>query len=181
MDPQGPSQPSQQAGYNQPNNPSSQTTSEQSQSQNATSTTTPPIDHRQPHDIPSTHASTATASSLGRGDTGPLRERDISASDAQNYSKSELDGEQMRAPGEGDVAAAVEQKKFGGHGEEGELGENMDEKARDHAAALHERGERTGREIEEEGREDWTGKKGEVDVREALGGRGTAVVLAAEE
>ncbi len=87
----------------------------------------------------------------------------------------------MRAPGEGDVASAVEEKKFGGHGEEGELGGNMDEKARAHAAMLHERGERTGREIEEEGREDWTGKKGDVDVGEALGGRGTAVVLAAED
>lgn len=87
----------------------------------------------------------------------------------------------MRAPGEGDVADAVTEKRFGGHGEEEELMENMEEKTKAHREALHERGKRAGAEIEEEGNEDWTGKKGEVDLGQALGGRGTAVVLAAEE
>ena len=87
----------------------------------------------------------------------------------------------MRAPGEGDVASAVTEKRFGGHGEEEGLMQNMDEKTKAHKEALHDRGERTGAEIEEEEKEDWTGKKGDVDVAEALGGRGTAVVLAAEE
>jgi hypothetical protein len=87
----------------------------------------------------------------------------------------------MRAPGEGDVASAVTGKKFGGHGEEEGLTQNMEEKTEAHRDALHERGERTGAEIEEEGKEDWTGKKGEVDLGQALGGRGTAVVLAADE
>jgi hypothetical protein len=181
MDPKGPSQPSQQTGYNQPNNPSTQTTSEQTQSHDPSTSSAPPIDHRQPHDIPSTHTTDATSSSLGRGDTGPLKQKDTSASDAQNYSRSELDGEQMRAPGEGDVADAVTEKKFGGHGEEEGLMENIEQKTQAHKEALHERGERTGAEIEEEGKEDWTGKKGEVDLGEALGGRGKAVVLAADE
>lgn len=87
----------------------------------------------------------------------------------------------MRAPGEGEIASAVTEKKFGGHGEAGGLMEGIEEKSREHREALHARGEKTGKEIEEEGREDWTGKKGEVDVGEALAGRGTAIVLAAEE
>ena len=88
----------------------------------------------------------------------------------------------MRAPGEGEVAAAVTNKAdAGGHGEEGALEAGMEDKARQHEEALHARGMRTGKEIEEEGREDWTGKKGEVDLGEALGGRGRGVVLAAEE
>lgn len=181
MDPQGPSQPSQQTGYNQPTNPSTKTTSEKSQSQDPSGSSAAPVDHRQPHDVPSSHTSNATPSALGRGDTGSLKTKDTSASDTQNYSKSELDGEQMRAPGEGDVASAVTEKKFGGHGEEEGLMQNMDEKTMAHREALHERGERTGAEIEEEEKEDWTGKKGNVDVAEALGGRGTAVVLAADE
>lgn len=182
MDPQGPSQPSQQTSYNQPTNPSSQTASEQSKSQDPSSSAAPPIDHRQPHDVPSTHSGGAATWALGKGDTGPLKQKDIPASDAQNYSaKSELEGEQMRAPGEGDVADAVTGKRFGGHGEQEGLTENMDEKTRAHADALHERGQRTGKEIEEEEKEDWTGKKGDVDLGEALGGRGNAVVLAAEE
>jgi hypothetical protein len=181
MDLQGPSQPSQQTSYNQPSNPSSQTTSEKSQT-HGTFSADPPIDHRNLSDVPSTHEADATPSSLGRGDTGPLIARGISASDAQNYSSvPELEGEQMRAPGEGDVAAAVTEKKFGGHGEEQALTENMEEKSKAHKEALHEKGQRTGAEIEEEGKEDWTGKKGEVDVGEALRGRGTAVVLAAED
>lgn len=181
MDPQGPSQPTQQTAYNQPTNPSTQTTSEKSQSHDRSGSSGPPIDHRQAHDVPSSHTSDATPSSLGRGDTGPLKTIDTSASDTQNYSKSELEGEQMRPPGEGDVASAVTEKRFGGHGEEEGLTQNMDEKTKAHKEALHDRGERTGAEIEEEGKEDWTGKKGNVDVAEALGGRGTAVVLAAEE
>jgi hypothetical protein len=181
MDPKGPSQPSQQNSYNQPTNPSTQTASELTQSHNHFSATAPTTDHRQPHDVPSSHHSDATASSLGRGDTGPLKQRDISASDAQNHSKSELEGEQMRASGEGDVASAVTGKTFGGHGEESGLTENMEEKTRHHEDALHGRGERTGKDIEEEGSENWTGKKGEVNLGEALGGRGTAVVLAGEE
>jgi len=181
MDPQAPSQPSQQTGYNQPSNPSSQTTSEKSQT-HGTFSTAPPIDHRNPDDAPSTHETDATPSSLGRGDTGPLKAKDISASDAQNCSSNtELKGEQMRAPGEGDVADAVTKKKFGGHGEQQELTENMEEKSKMHKEALHERGQRTEADIEEEGKEDWTGKKGEVDVGQALRGRGTAVVLAADD
>lgn len=75
----------------------------------------------------------------------------------------------MRAPGEGDVASAVTGKTFGGHGEESGLTENMEEKTRHHEDALHGRGERTGKDIEGEGSEGWTGKKGEVDLGKRWG------------
>ena len=86
----------------------------------------------------------------------------------------------MRAPGEGDVADAVKGTSRGSGGEEHSLTSNIDRKAAEHKAALHERGQRTGKEIEAEEKEDWTGKKNSVDLGEALGGRGIAVVTAAE-
>jgi hypothetical protein len=88
----------------------------------------------------------------------------------------------MRAPGEGDVANSVMggMSKTGGGGEQASLMENIDAKIDAHKQALHERGERTGAEIEEERKEDWTGKKNKVDLGRALGGRGMAVVEAPE-
>lgn len=87
----------------------------------------------------------------------------------------------MRAPGEGDVAEAVRRGGGGGHAEEGDLAGDLDRKKVEHDEELQRRGKRTSGEIEEEEREDWTGKGGSVDVGEALGGRGTKVVLATEE
>lgn len=86
----------------------------------------------------------------------------------------------MHAPGEGDVANAVMggMSKTGG-GEQASLMENIDAKTEAHKP-LHERGKRTGAEIEEERNEDWTGKKNNVDLWRALGGRGMAVVEAPE-
>lgn len=85
----------------------------------------------------------------------------------------------MRAPGEGEVAEAVSKGGGGGHGEEESLTQNLDAKAERHKEELHARGEKTGAEIEEEEKEDWTGKK--ADVGEALSGRGNKIVLAPEE
>ena len=119
---------------------------------------------------------------MGYGDTGPLKERDISRSDAHPYSdQGNLEGEQMRAPGEGEVAEAVRRGGGGGHAEEGELASDMERKKMEHDEELKKRGERTMEEIEEEEKEDWTGRRGDVDVGEALGGRGNKVVLAPEE
>ncbi len=74
----------------------------------------------------------------------------------------------MRMAGEGDVAQAVRQGGGGGHAGEESLTSEMDRKTAEHEAELHKRGERTGKEIEEEEKEDWTGKK--ADVASALGG-----------
>jgi hypothetical protein len=144
--------------------------------------------------------SNPTPTSLGYGDSGALKERDISESDQQNYSSKpdpNLEGEQMRAPGEGEVAAAVQgtaDNSRTGHAEEESLTRDMDAKAEAHEDELHKRGEKTGKEIEEEEGEDWTGMRGKVDLNAALGRdgkngevtevgeteRGTGVVLAAE-
>ena len=85
----------------------------------------------------------------------------------------------MRAPGEGEVAEAVKRGGGGGHEDAPELGSDMERKREEHDAELKARGERTMEEIEQEEKEDWTGKS--ADVGEALGGRDVKVVLAAEE
>lgn len=177
MSPDEPAQPTQQTGLNQPGNPASKTGAEASTANTADNA--PETERRTSHDVPSTHDGDARPSALGAGDTGPLKERDISKSDQHPYSKnSELDGEQMRAPGEGEVADAVKGGGGGGHLGEGDLVSDMDRKAREHDAELKRRGERTGKEIDEEEHEDWTNRS--ADVGEALGGRGTKVVLAPE-
>lgn len=170
-------------GLNQAQNPADKTNKEQSTAQDRSTLGSTEIDHREKHDVPSQHGEAATASSLGRGDTGPLKEKDIGQSDsAHDYSKEpNLEGEQMRAPGEGDVAEAVKGGGGGGHAGQESLTQDMDRKVQDHKEQLHARGERTGAEIEEEEREDWSDKK--ADIGEALSGPGrdTKIVLAAEQ
>lgn len=184
LDPSAPSQPTQQTGLNQEDNAASKTSAEQTTSKDKTSTNSKPIDHRESHDVPSHHGEDARPSALGAGDTGSLKEKSIPESDKQGYSTgdSNLDGEQMRAPGEGEVAQAVKQGGGGGHKDAESLTEDLGDKAQEHEQELHKRGERTGKEIEEEEGEDWTGKK--ADIAEALGRDDQArpaVVLAAEE
>ena len=183
MEPQGPSEPTQQSGLNQASNPSSKTATESSIAEQPTSQTK--VDTRSDQDVPSTHSSEAQPSALGSGDTGPLTQRDMSESDAAHSfgdpNTANLDGEQMRASGEGEVAQAVKQGGGGGHAEEDDLAGDLDRKKEEHDQELKHRGMRTSQEIEEEEKEDWTGKRGDVDVGEALGGRGPKVVLAPEE
>lgn len=166
---------------NQAQNAASKTTEETATSHDKSSSGDQPIDHREQHDVPSQHGEAATGSALGRGDTGPLKEKDIGQSDAGHpYSKQpNLEGEQMRAAGEGDVAEAVQGGGGGGHAGAESITQNLDAKAEAHKDELHARGQRTGAEIEDEEKEDWTGKK--ADVGEALSGRGNKVVLAPEE
>jgi hypothetical protein len=183
MDPSAPSQPNQQTSLEQSKNPASKTSEEQTKAQDASSTSQPPTDYRSQHDMPSTNGEEATVSSLGHGDTDSLKEKDTPGPDAQNHPDDpNMEGEQMRAPGEGDVANAVMggTSKTGSGAELESLMENIDAKTEAHKQAFHERGEKTGAEIEEEKNEDWTGKKNNVDLRRALGGRGMAVVEAPE-
>lgn len=177
LDPSAPSQPTQQTGLDQAQNPASKTSKEQSDSKVPTEGQT--IDHREQHDVPSNHGEEATASSLGYGDTGPLKEKSLPGSDAQKYSKDgNLEGEQMRAPGEGEVAEAVRTGGGGGHKSDVSMMENIEDKKQEHADELHKRGEKTAAEQEAGDDEDWTGKKAEVDVGEALAG--SKIVLAAD-
>ncbi|EXJ81871.1 hypothetical protein A1O1_07936 [Capronia coronata CBS 617.96] len=184
LDPTGPSQPTEQAGLNQAQNPASKTSAEESTSHDPANKSDKIIDRRTSHDVPSQHGEAAHPGARGSGERGPLTEKLIPESDAQNYSEgdSNLDGEQMRMPGEGDVAEAVRSGGGGGHGEEQSLTEDVGKKQAEHERELHKRGERTGREIEEEEKEDWTGRK--ADIATALGDgrdRSPKVVLAPEE
>ncbi|KAK4942188.1 hypothetical protein LTR10_018080 [Elasticomyces elasticus] len=158
LDPSAPSQPTQQTGLNQAGNPASKTSTEQATSKDSSE-----------GDVPSQHGEAAKPSAMGAGERGPLTEKLIPESDAQHYNpNSELDGEQMRMPGEGDVAKAVRSGGGGGHAGEDSLTSDLDRQGAEHDAELHKRGERTGKEIEEEEKEDWTGKK--ADIASALGG-----------
>ncbi|KIW14727.1 hypothetical protein PV08_07511 [Exophiala spinifera] len=188
LDPSAPSQPTQQAGLNQARNPASKTSAEQETSRDTSSKDAPIVDHRESHDVPSQHGGAAHPGARGSGARGPLTETLIPESDAQNYSQnSELEGEQMRMAGEGDVARAVRRGGGGGHLGQESLTADVGRKEAEHEAELHRRGERTGKEIEEEEKEDWTGRK--ADVASALeGGRERIdegerpkVVLAPEE
>lgn len=79
----------------------------------------------------------------------------------------------MRAPGEGDVAKAVAGQHSGSGGTEPGFTEDLEGKKQEHRRALEERGG-------DDEKEDWTGKKGDVNLGQALGGRGTGVVLTGE-
>lgn len=181
MDPAAPSQPSKQTAYDQTGNPSEQTTAEREFATRHVSNA-PPVERRTAESIPSTHSNDPTSTSLGYGETGPLKERPI-ASDGETVAGRDpnLEGEQMRAPGEGDVASAVTGTQTRTYGTGQDVGADIDKKTEEHKAALHAKGQKTPGEIEREEREDWTGKKGDVDLEGALGGRGKGVVLQADD
>ncbi|KAI1613343.1 hypothetical protein EDD37DRAFT_346440 [Exophiala viscosa] len=169
LDPSAPSQPTQQTGLNQAENPASKTSTEEATSKDTSGENDKIIDHRKEGDVPSQHGDAAEPTAMAAGERGPLTEKLIPESDAEHYNpNSELDGEQMRMPGEGDVAKAVQGDGGGGHAGEASLTSDLDRQGAEHEAELHKRGERTGKEIEEEEKEDWTGKK--ADVASALGG-----------
>jgi hypothetical protein len=91
-------------------------------------------------------------------------------------SSSELDGEQMAAPGEGEIARAQQDKT--GFGEQADLSSNLEGKRAEQEEMRKEvRGEA---EAGGEGEGDW-GNRANVDVEEALGGRGVPVIVAVEE
>ena len=106
-----------------------------------------PFRHR--HSDPSE----ATPSSLGHGVHGaPAGEeaRGLTHEDVGRH--KELDGEQMRASGEGDVASVVDRKP-GATGGEGDLASDLDRKKAEQAPAREQRGEE---------------RRGEVDVQAVL-------------
>ncbi|KAL9619562.1 MAG: hypothetical protein Q9160_005838 [Pyrenula sp. 1 TL-2023] len=185
MDPTGPSQPPIQTSYNHPSNPLQQTPAERENATRQSPSNAPIIDRRPASDqsVPSTHANPPTSTSLGYGDTGPLKERSDIATDPETAAGRDpnLEGEQMRAAGEGDIAKAVTSEASHTFGEGQDVGGDLGRKAEEHKAMLHERGQKTPGEIEREEKEDWTGRKGEVDLEGALGGRGKGVVLQADD
>lgn len=118
MDPSGPSQPSWPNAYETKGNPADsspaeQRRAEQKQHQHGTS---PAVEERKPG--AKQHSSTANAlpTSLAQGVSGGAiqGEERYGRSEEDVGRHRELDGEQMRAPGEGRVAQAVEDKPGAG-------------------------------------------------------------------
>ena len=157
LDPQGPAQPTLDQAYDTPGNPTDHTPQEKSRATaNASTNSGTKTEKRDSGDIdiPSTHDQGAQASSLGRG------VHDASGDKPTGEVTSELDGEQMRAPGEGDVMQRQFEK--GGFGEQEDLASDLDRKKAEQAGAREE--------IKSQ-------RKENVDVGGALGQRtGPAVV-----
>lgn len=81
---------------------------------------------------------------------------------------SSLTGEQMRPPGEGDVASAQDRKH--GFGEQADLASGLDRKKEDQQRRLDDRyGGSSGK-----------GSPGGIDVQSAIGGGGKGVVGASQ-
>ncbi|KAF2739221.1 hypothetical protein EJ04DRAFT_508936 [Polyplosphaeria fusca] len=138
LSPTGPSQPTQDQAYTTPGNPSSKTPSEKSQTAatSAQNTGSSAVDQR----VPTKQAdeSQATASSLGRGIHGaPAGEERKGLGEDDVGRHTELDGEQIAAPGEGKVWEAVEGKggKSGASGSQPDLAADLDRKKAEQAEA----------------------------------------------
>ncbi|KAL8816670.1 MAG: hypothetical protein Q9223_004360 [Gallowayella weberi] len=170
MDPTGPSQPNLDTAYEHPGNPASHSESEK-QSSNSTSASLqrsgPIADKRERGDapVPSSHGEGPTPSSLGYG----ARDSSGDAGESKGEPVSSLEGEQMRAPGEGDIRTAQDNKH--GFGEQADLASGLDRKKEEQQERLDSR---------YNGASDGKGGPGGVDVQSAIGGRGKGVVGAAQ-
>ncbi|KAL8691790.1 MAG: hypothetical protein Q9218_003066 [Villophora microphyllina] len=170
MDPSGPSQPPLNTAYDQPSNPASQSDYEKQKSSSTSASiqrSDPTVDQRERGDVPvsSSHEQEATPSSLGYG----YRDSSGDAGEKMGEPVSDLTGEQMRAPGEGDVASAQDKKH--GFGEQPDLASDLDRKKAEQQERLEDRynGGASGK-----------GGPGGVDVQSAIGGEGKGVVGAGQ-
>ncbi|KAI4124315.1 MAG: hypothetical protein LQ338_004856 [Usnochroma carphineum] len=170
MDPSGPSQPTLNAAYDQPSNPASQSDYEQRESTSTSASiqrSAPTVERRERGDVPvpSSHEGGPTPSSLGYG----ARDSSGDAGESMGGPVSSLEGEQLRPPGEGDVASAQDSK--GGFGEQADLASDLDRKKEEQRERLNDRygGGSSGK-----------GGPGGVDVQSAIGGGGKGVVGASQ-
>ncbi|KAI0478529.1 hypothetical protein GGR56DRAFT_672552 [Xylariaceae sp. FL0804] len=135
MDPSGPAQPPLDTAYTTAGNPATGNPAEQqaARQQQPSGRT---VAERGPASQPSGGIEDATPSSLGQGVRAgaPAGEERLGRSEEQVGRHRELEGEQMRAPGEGDVASAVESKP-GASGAEPDLASDLDRKKQEQAAA----------------------------------------------
>ncbi|KAI9825295.1 MAG: hypothetical protein M1832_001329 [Thelocarpon impressellum] len=139
MDRRGHDQPDLDVAYTTPGNPVSKAPDEQRAAEATHASAGPPSARRTPHDEAS---ATPQPSALGAG------ARDAHARDAHTDEREPagggvdpLDGEQMRAPGEGDVMAAQWHKT--GFGEQESLTASLEEKISDQKGRREEvKGER---------------------------------------
>ncbi|KAI4226216.1 MAG: hypothetical protein L6R36_003352 [Xanthoria steineri] len=164
MDPSGPSQPPLNTAYEHPGNPASQSEGEkQSPTSASIQRSDPTIDKRQRGDapVPSSHGEGPTPSSLGYG----ARDSSGDAGESKGEPVSSLTGEQMRAPGEGDIASAQDNKHA--FGEQADLASGLDRKKEEQQQRLEDR---------YNGGSSGKGGPGGIDVESAIGGGGKGVV-----
>ncbi|KAL8719679.1 MAG: hypothetical protein Q9225_003334 [Loekoesia sp. 1 TL-2023] len=170
MDPAGPSQPPLNTAYDHPSNPASQSEYEQRASSSTSASiqrSDPTIEQRERGDVPvpSSHGQGPTPSSLGYG----VRDSSGDAGESMGEPVSSLTGEQMRAPGEGDVASAQDKKH--GFGEQADLASGLDRKKEEQQQRLENR---------YNGASSGKGGPGGVDVESAIGGGSKGVVGAGQ-
>ncbi|KAI4116250.1 MAG: hypothetical protein LQ345_003294 [Seirophora villosa] len=167
MDPTGPAQPNLNTVYDQPANPASQSDLEKQKSTSTAASiqrSDATAEKRERGDVPvaSTHDGGPMPSSLGYG----ARDSSGDAGESMGEPVSSLTGEQMRAPGEGDIADAQDTKH--GFGEQADLASGLDRKKEEQRNRL---ADRSGM-----GPEGGKGGRGGVDVQGAIGGGGKGVV-----
>lgn len=110
LDPSGPSQPPVDSAYKAESNPVTTEPSEQQSVPRKHETTT---EKRDPSSTTNSRQD-ATATSLGRGVYGAGPGEETKGRTQEQLDRGDLEGEQIRPPGEGDVAAAVERKSGAG-------------------------------------------------------------------
>nr|POF26271.1 hypothetical protein CFP56_22420 [Quercus suber] len=130
----GHNQPTLQQSYETPGNPASKEPAEEAQTQVNAHDASQPVDRRVPQEQ-NASVDDATPSSLGYGVRGaPPGEEAAGRTEADVSRARENDGEQMRAPGEGEIASAVDRKP-GASGEEQGLELDLDRKKAEQAPA----------------------------------------------
>ncbi|KZM18517.1 uncharacterized protein EKO05_0002327 [Ascochyta rabiei] len=139
LSPTGPSQPTQDQAYQTPGNPVSANPTEQAQQSFNATDNSATVDQR----IPRKQASDAAGDRNAKFEEGagvhgaPAGEEAKGLSEEDVGRHKELDGQQMAAPGEGRVAAAVARggKGMGGGGAEPDLASDLDRKKAEQAEA----------------------------------------------
>ncbi|KAF9699790.1 hypothetical protein EKO04_002208 [Ascochyta lentis] len=139
LSPTGPSQPTQNQAYQTPGNPVSANPNEKAQQSFNAADNSASVDQR----IPQKQASDAAGDRNAKFEEGagvhgaPAGEEAKGLTHEDVGRHNELDGQQMAAPGEGKVAAAVAQggKGMGGGGSEPDLASDLDRKKAEQAEA----------------------------------------------
>jgi hypothetical protein len=129
LDPKGPSQPTLNQAYTTPGNPASQNPAEHAQASFNAADNSASVDQRIPTKQASDNQGLENAKAPGGGKHGaPAGEEAKGLTEEDVGRHKELDGQQMAAPGEGDVAAAVAKggKGQGGGGAEPDLASDLD-------------------------------------------------------
>ncbi|KAF2831070.1 hypothetical protein CC86DRAFT_442925 [Ophiobolus disseminans] len=138
LDPKGPSQPTLNQAYETPGNPASQNPVEQKQASFNASDNSASVDQRIPIKQASDSQGLENAKAPGGGTHGaPAGEESKGLTEEDVGRHNELDGQQMAASGEGDVAAAVAKggKGQGGGGAQPDLASDLDRKKAEQADA----------------------------------------------